>query len=309
MVDMTVRVGSLSLRSPVLVASGTFGYGTEFEGLVDLALLGGVCTKGLSLRPRPGNPPPRLAETPAGMLNAIGLENVGLERFIREKVPAFAAAPCALIANIFGETTEEFRELAARLDPVLRVDALEINISCPNVKAGGVSFGRDPRLAAEVTRAVRAATGKPIIVKLSPTAGDLAEVARAVEAEGADAVSAINTISAMAIDVRSRRPQLGFLTGGLSGPAIKPIALRMVWECARAVRIPVIGVGGIMSAEDAAEFLIAGASAVQVGTASFVDPSAAGRIAVGLRAWLEREGASSVGEVVGTLRLPGPSVE
>jgi dihydroorotate dehydrogenase (NAD+) catalytic subunit len=299
MVDMTVQLGALRAKSPVFVASGTFGYGTELADFVDLSLLGGVCSKGLSLVPRPGNPPPRIAETPAGMLNAIGLENVGIDRFISEKVPAFRDAPCAMIANIFGVTVDEYVELARRLDGVPRVDALEINISCPNVKAGGVTFGRDPSLAAEVTRAVRRATKKPLIVKLSPNTADIAEVGRAVEAEGADAVSVINTITAMAIDVRKRRPVLGNMTGGLSGPAIRPIAVRMVYECFRALRIPIMGIGGIMTAGDALEFILAGAACVQVGTASFVDPSAAARVFHGIRSYLAENHFTSVRDLVG----------
>lgn len=299
MTELALRIGSLTLKNPVLTASGTFGYGLEFEGLLDVNELGGICTKGLSLAPRPGNPPPRLAETPSGMLNAIGLENVGVERFISEKVPRLEGLDCAVIANIFGETVEQYRELAERLEPVGRVDALEINISCPNVKAGGISFGRDPALAAEVTRAVRRATSKPVIVKLSPNVADITEVGRAVEAEGADAVSAINTFTGMLIDLKSRRPLLGNLTGGLSGPAIKPVAVRMVYECYRALKIPIIGIGGIMSAEDAVEFFMAGASAIQVGTATFTDPSAAGRVVADLGRWMAENGFGVLSELVG----------
>ncbi len=299
MLDLSVRIGSLVLRNPVTVASGTFGYGTELADLVDLSKIAGVFTKGLSVEPRPGNPPPRVAETASGMLNAIGLENVGLEAFVAEKVPAFDKAPCAFIPNIFGKSVDEFRTLAERLDPLPRVDALELNISCPNVKAGGVSFGRDPKLAAEVTRAVRRVARKPVIVKLSPNVADIAEIGRAVEAEGADAVSAINTLTGMAIDLKARRPLLGNLTGGLSGPAIKPVALRMVFECYRALKIPIIGIGGIMSGLDAAEFLLAGASAVQVGTATLADPSAAQRIAEELEAWSATQCVEKIQELVG----------
>jgi dihydroorotate dehydrogenase (NAD+) catalytic subunit len=299
MLDLTARIGTLTLHNPVLAASGTFGYGTELAEFVDLDQIGGVFTKGLSVEPRPGNPPPRLAETAAGMLNAIGLENVGLERFVAEKVPAFTGRKCAFIPNIFGASVEEFRTLAERLDPLPRVDALELNISCPNVKAGGVSFGRDPKLAAEVTRAVRRVAKKPVVVKLSPNVADIAEIGRAVEAEGADAVSVINTLTGMAIDLKTRRPLLGNATGGLSGPAIKPVAIRMVFECRRALKIPIVGIGGIMSGLDAAEFILAGACAVQVGTATFAEPGAVGRIARELAQWAAQQRVSSLGELVG----------
>lgn len=293
----------MQLQNPVLTASGTFGYGTEVEDLVDLSLIGGICTKGLSLEPRPGNTPPRLVETPSGLLNAIGLENVGIDQFIHEKVPLVQKLPCAIIANVLGATAEEYAELVRRLDSVARIDALELNISCPNVKAGGVSFGREPRLAAEVMRAVRVVTNKPVIVKLSPNVSDITEVGRAVEAEGADAVSVINTLTGMAIDIRTRRPILGNVIGGLSGPAIRPIAVRMVFECARALKIPVVGIGGITTWEDAVEFLLAGATCVQVGTASFSEPSVAQKIAVDLEKYVEREGLDSVSALVGQVKL------
>ncbi len=303
MIDMSVKIGSLQLKNPILTASGTFGYGTEIEDLIDLSSIGGICTKGLSLEPRVGNLPPRLVETPSGLLNAIGLENVGIDRFIQEKVPLVHKLSCAIIANVLGTTAQEYAELARRLDSVARIDALELNISCPNVRAGGVSFGREPRLAAEVMHAVRVVTKKPVIVKLSPNVNDITEVGRAVEAEGADAVSVINTVSGMAIDIRTRRPMLGNIIGGLSGPAIKPVAVRMVFECARCLKIPVVGIGGIMTWEDAVEFLLAGASCVQVGTASFFDPSAAQKIAIDLEKYVKTEGLKSVSALVGQVRI------
>ncbi len=304
MADLSVRIGSLTLRSPVLLASGTAGFGTEFEGLLDLSSVGGVCTKGISVKPRAGNPTPRICETPSGMINAIGLENPGIDGFIAKKVPTFPARPLALIPNIFGTRVEDYGELARRLDEVPRVDAVEVNISCPNVKEGGVPFGNDPRGAAAVTRVVRAATKKPIIVKLSPNAGDVAAVGKAVEDEGADAVSAINTVVAMSIDVRTRKPRIANVTGGLSGPAIRPIAVRIVFECRQKLKIPIVGIGGVMTAEDAVEFLLAGACCVQVGTASFADPSCAGRVADGIARYLDEQRLASVSDLVGKVELP-----
>jgi dihydroorotate dehydrogenase (NAD+) catalytic subunit len=305
MADMTVHIGSLTLRSPVLLASGTAGFGTEFAELLDFGVIGGVCTKGISLKPRAGNPAPRIWETPSGVINAIGLENPGIDGFLANKVPAFPAPPLALIPNIFGVRVEDYAELARRLDDVARVDAIEVNISCPNVKEGGVPFGNDPRGAAAVTRSVRKATRKPIIVKLSPNAGDVAAVGKAVEDEGADAVSAINTIVAMSIDVRTRKARIASVTGGLSGPAIRPVAVRMVFECRRKLKIPIVGIGGVMTAEDAIEFLLAGACCVQVGTANFVDPSCAAKITRGIADYLDEHGLGSVTDLVGKLELPG----
>lgn len=304
MADLSVKIASLTLTSPVLLASGTAGFGTELEGLLDLSKIGGVCTKGISVKPRAGNASPRICETPAGLINAIGLENPGIDGVLTKKIPAFPARPLALIPNIFGTRVEEYAELAKRLDAVARVDALEVNISCPNVKEGGMPFGNDPKGAASVTRAVRAATRKPIIVKLSPNAVDVAAVGKAVEEEGADAVSVINTIVAMSIDIQTRRPRIANVTGGLSGPAIRPIAVRMVFECNRRLKIPIIGIGGIMTAEDAIEFLIAGASCVQVGTASFANPGAAARVTQGIEQYLNEKKIQSVRELVGTLDLP-----
>lgn len=281
-VDLSVRIGALTLANPVLTASGTFGYGLEFAPFFDIALLGGICTKGLSLAPRDGNPPARICETPSGMLNAIGLANVGVDAFIRDKMPGLRHARATVVPNIFASSVPDFAELAARLDPVPGIAALELNVSCPNVQQGGIEFGKDPRLAADVTRAVRAVTRLPVWVKLSPEAGDPCAVARAVVEEGADAITVMNTIRGLAIDHRTRRAVLANRTGGLSGPAIKPIALRLVYDVSRAVSVPVVGIGGISTWQDAVEFLLAGATAVQVGTASFANPKAALEVLEGL---------------------------
>lgn len=302
-VDLSVSLGPLALANPVLTASGTFGYAAEFAHLVTLNRLGGVVVKGISLAPRPGNPPPRVVETPCGMLNAIGLENVGVHRFISEKMPFLRTCGCRVIVNILGDSIEEYAALAEALTGVPGIDALEINISCPNVKKGGVAFGTVPEMAAAVTQAVKQATDLPVIVKLSPNVTDIAAMARAVEAAGADAISLINTLIGMAIDARTRRPKLANVIGGLSGPAIKPVALRMVWQVASAVAIPVIGIGGIGTAEDAIEFLLAGATAIQVGTANFYNPAATGQIIAGIEDYLRQQGETSVRAIVGTLRL------
>ncbi len=291
----------LRLKNPVMAASGTFGYGTEYADLVPIGRLGAVVCKGTTLKPRPGNPTPRIAETPAGMLNSIGLQNIGVEALIREKAPIWAAWDVPVIVNIAGETVGEFAELAARLDGVPGVAGLEVNISCPNVETG-LEFGTDPAAAAAVTAAVRKATSLPVIVKLTPNVGDIVAVARAVEAAGADAVSLINTLLGMAIDIRTRRPVLGAGFGGLSGPAIKPVALRMVYEVAGAVEIPVIGIGGITTAADALEFLLAGATAVQVGTACFANPRAPIEILDGIAAYLMAAGIADIREVIGAAR-------
>ena len=301
-VDLRVNIGALRLRNPVMTASGTFGYGEEFAGLVPLHRLGAVVVKGISLEPRPGNPPPRVVETACGMLNAIGLENVGVEGFLRDKLPFLREMKTRLIVNILGDTAQEYGRLAAALSKTEGIDGLEVNISCPNVKKGGVAFGTDPFMAAEVTRAVRENTTLPVIVKLSPNVTDIALMARAVEEAGADAISLINTLTGMAIDIQTRRPRLANVIGGLSGPAIKPVALRMVWQVADAVRIPVIGIGGIGTAEDAIEFLLAGATAVQVGTANFYDPSACEAIVAGMAAYLEEQQEKSVRAIIGSVR-------
>ncbi|MFO8112264.1 MAG: dihydroorotate dehydrogenase [Desulfosalsimonadaceae bacterium] len=300
---LQVQIGAIQMKNPVMTASGTFGYGVEFSGLMDLNRLGGIVVKGLSLAPVPGNPPPRIAETACGMLNAIGLENIGVEAFVKEKLPVLKGFDTPVIANIYGTSVDEYARLAQKIDGIDGIDGIEVNISCPNVKAGGVAFGTDPEMAAQVVAAVKAQTGKTIIVKLSPNVTSVAGIAQSAEASGADAVSLINTITGMAIDAETRRPVLGNITGGLSGPAIKPVALRMVWEVARAVAIPVIGIGGIMTAADALEFIIAGATAVQVGTATFVNPSACIDIIDGMADYLARHEISCIRELTGTLSL------
>ncbi len=299
--DLRVEIGRLSLQNPVMTASGTFGYGREFKDLVDLNRLGAIIVKGLSLAPSRGNPPPRIAETPCGMLNAIGLENVGIEAFKRDKLPFLRQLRVPVLANIYGTTIEAYAELAAQLDGLSEVAGIEVNISCPNVKAGGVAFGVQPDMAARVVAAVRAKTAKPVVVKLSPNVTDVTEIARSAEGAGADALSLINTITGMAIDIHTRRPKLANITGGLSGPAIRPVAVRMVWQVARAVKIPVIGIGGIMTAEDALEFLIAGAVAVQVGTANFVNPAATMEILAGIEAYLVAHRFSRLTDLIGSL--------
>lgn len=301
-VDLQVDIGTLRLRNPVMTASGTFGYAEEFAQLVNLDRLGAIIVKGISLAPRPGNPPPRIIETACGMLNAIGLENVGVERFITEKMPYLYQLGTPVVVNILGDSIEDYAQLASRLNAIEGVAALEVNISCPNVKQGGVAFGTDPAMAAAVTEAVRRQTGLPVIVKLSPNVTDIAAIARAVEDAGADCVSLINTLLGMAIDIHRRQPRLANIFGGLSGPAIKPVALRMVWQTARAVSIPVIGIGGIGTSEDALEFLMAGATAVQVGTANFYQPDAAEVIIDGLKDYLRRHGLASIKQVINCLQ-------
>ena len=292
-VDLSVQVGPTTLKNPVLTASGTFGYALEYDDFFDVGELGGICTKGLSLLPRAGNKPDRIAETAAGMLNAIGLANVGVEAFCTEKLPKLRERKVTVIANIFATTIPDFVTLAERLDREEGVTAVELNVSCPNVDKGGLEFGVDPAAAARVTEAVRKATRLPVWVKMSPQAGDLRGVGIACQEAGADALTAINTIRGLSIDVRTWRPRIANKTGGLSGPALKPIALRMVWELSRAVKIPVIGIGGIANAEDAVEFLLAGATAVQVGTASFADPLAAKKTLDGLAAYCAERGLAA----------------
>lgn len=299
--DLSVSLGPLHLANPVLTASGTFGYGMEFADFVDLSRLGGIVVKGISLKPRPGNPPPRLAETPSGMLNAIGLENVGVERFLSDKLPPLRQRGITVIVNILGNTVEEYAELAAILSAVSGIAALEINISCPNVKKGGMAFGTDPHMAAQVVSAVREHSPLPLITKLSPNVTSIAEIARAVVDAGSDILSCINTVSAMAVDPFSRRPRLANIIGGLSGPAIKPIALRCVYETVKAVSCPVIGIGGIQTALDALEFLVVGASAVQVGTANLVRPRASVEILEGIEGFCRQHGLSSLKDYIGTL--------
>jgi dihydroorotate dehydrogenase (NAD+) catalytic subunit len=304
MTSQAIRIGALELKNPVLTASGTFGYGLEFDDFFDVSGLGGICSKGLSLEPRAGNPPQRICETPAGMLNAIGLANVGVEVFCREKLPELRRRNVTVVANVFATSVEEFVALARRLDAEPGVHALELNVSCPNVTKGGIEFGKDPRLASEVTAAVRAATHLPIWVKMSPEAPDIIAVARACEEAGADAITAINTIRGMCIDPEAMHVRLANRTGGLSGPALRPIALRIVWDLVGALRIPVVGIGGITTARDALEFLLAGARAVQVGTATFCDPTAALKVALGIRDYCRRRGMS-VEDVIGRARPDG----
>ena len=298
-----VNIGGIELKNPVMTASGTFGYAREYERLVDLHRLGGIIVKGLSLEPSKGNPSPRIVETPCGMLNAIGLENVGLAAFVTDKLPFLKGLKTPVFVNIYGKNIAEYAELAARLDDIEDVSGIEVNISCPNVKSGGMAFGAYPDSASEVVRAVRDRTEKPLMVKLSPNVTDITEIARSVEAEGADSISLINTITGMAIDIETRRPKLANITGGLSGPAIKPVALRMVWQTAQSVKIPVIGIGGIMTAKDALEFLIAGAVAVQVGTANFINTHATIDIIEGIEVFLMERNIADIANIIGTLEV------
>jgi len=300
---MGVTVGGLTLKNPVMAASGTFGYAEEYADYLNLNCLGGIVVKGLSLEPREGNPPPRIMETASGMLNAVGLQNVGVRAFIDDKLPALRRIDSAVITNIFGESVEEYVRVVEILNDAEGINAIEVNISCPNVKKGGVAFGSDPHLAGEVTRAVKGVSRVPVIVKLTPNVTDITAIARSVEAAGADALSLINTLTGMSIDIGKRVPHLENITGGLSGPAIKPVALRMVWETVNAVSIPVVGIGGIMSASDALEFLIAGARAVQVGTANFIDPSVAGDVVDGIERYLSERGIGDVNDLIGTLKI------
>ena len=299
--DLSVQIGSLKLTNPVIAASGCFGYGVEYADIVDLSLLGGVAVKGLFLNEREGHPPERIVETPAGMLNAIGLQGIGVHRFIREKLPELRDRRATVIVNICGSTLEEYVDLARILSDADGVAALELNISCPNIKEGGITFGCSLSGTFDVVSAVRKVTRLPVIPKLTPNVTDVASFARAAEEAGADAVSLVNTFLAMAIDVESRRPKLSNIVGGLSGPAIRPIAVRMVYECRRAVKIPIIGMGGIASATDVLEFLIAGATAVQVGTANFVDPFIWTKLLDGLRDYLQRHAVAHVSDLTGTI--------
>ncbi len=305
--ELSVALGELRLANPVLSASGTFGYGLEFAAIADLDRFGGLVTKGLSLEPILGNPPPRICETRAGMLNSIGLQNIGIESFLRDVLPGLAAYRPRVVVNLFGTTADEYRRLAARVESEAGIAAIELNVSCPNVKRGGIQFGHDPDLLAELVRGVREETSKPLIVKLSPNVTSPVALGLAARDAGADILSAINTVIGMAIDSRTRRPRLATIKGGLSGPAIKPVALRVVFDVARGVGLPVIGIGGIETVDDVIEFLLAGASAVQVGTSLFRDPSTAGRLVDGLAIRLREEGAASVGEMIGAVRLPDES--
>jgi dihydroorotate dehydrogenase (NAD+) catalytic subunit len=299
--DLSVNIGELHLNNPVMTASGTFGYGKEFAPFADLDNLGAMVVKGISLRPRPGNPPPRIVETPCGMLNAIGLENVGAAKFISDKLPYLRKKKAPLIVNILGDSIEEYCQLAEQLSREEGIQALELNISCPNVKKGGVAFGANDQLAFELTQAVRECTKLPLIVKLSPNVTDITIMAKAAERGGADAVSLINTLIGMAIDIKTQRPILANITGGLSGPAIKPVALRMVWQASAAINIPVIGIGGISCWQDAVEFILAGASAIQVGTANFFNPGSVDEIRIGISKYIA-ENKTNLTELIGSAR-------
>ncbi|MFQ5737954.1 MAG: dihydroorotate dehydrogenase [Acidobacteriota bacterium] len=301
--SLAVEIGGLRLKNPVLTASGTFGYGLEFCPYFDISQLGGFCTKGLSLFPMPGNEPGRIAETPSGMLNAIGLENVGVNSFIQDKLPQLEQYDTHVVTNIFGKSIQEFIAIADRLDPQSKVSALELNISCPNISEGGIEFGHDPRATFGVVKAVREASSKPLWVKLSPNVTDITVFARACEDGGADAVTLVNTFIGMSIDVEKRRPMLSNTLGGLSGPAIRPLALRLVHQASQAVQIPVIGIGGISCARDALEFLIAGARAVQIGTANFSDPVISLKVIGGLSDYCEAHGVGDINAIVGTEAL------
>ena len=303
-VDLSVTISGLRLKNPVLTASGTFGYGEEYAPYLNLNTLGAIITKGISLTPAPGNPPPRICETPGGMLNAIGLQNCGLNAFIAEKLPFLRTLSTALIVNFWGRTQREYQEMAKRLSDLPDLGGLEMNISCPNIKQGGISFGSTAKDAFAVVSAVRKIASLPLMVKLSPNVGDIGAIAESVEEAGADAISLINTLYGMAIDVETRRPRLGNVIGGLSGPAIKPVAVRMVFEVAQRVKIPVVGVGGIASAEDALEFLIAGARAVQVGTANFIQPDVTAKIVSGIEEYLIRHKMNTVDQITGSIELP-----
>ena len=306
--SLAVDVGGIIMKNPVMTASGTFGYGQEFASLVDLNRLGGIIVKGLSLKPSGGNPPPRTVEACGGMLNAIGLENVGLEAFVREKLPFLQTLKTPIVLNIYGHETKDYAKLAERIQDLEGIAGIEVNISCPNVKAGGIAFGTNPKMAFEVIKAVREKTRLPLIAKLSPNVTDIKPIAQSVEEAGADAISLINTVTGMAVDVPTRRPKLANITGGLSGPAVKPIALRMVWEAANAVRVPVIGIGGIMDAMDALEFLIVGAFAVQVGTANFVNPRVSMEIVEGLGTYLVENNIPDISRIIGSLKTSVPKI-
>ena len=301
MANLNVKIGNLELRNPVMTASGTFGYGLEFQDFVDLSELGGIIVKGTTLAPREGNPYPRMAETAGGMLNCVGLQNKGVDYFCRHIYPELRGLATNVIVNVSGSSPEDYAECARCIGELEGIPAIELNISCPNVKQGGMAFGVTAQGAATVVKAVRAAYPKTLIVKLSPNVTDITEIARAAEGEGADAVSLINTLMGMAIDVERRRRVLSIGTGGLSGPAVKPVALRMVYQVAKAVGIPVVGLGGIMTATDAVEFLLAGATAVEVGTANFIDPAVSTKIVRGIDEYLARHGFSSVTEIIGQL--------
>ncbi len=301
MVQLNTKIGSLELKNPVMTASGTFGYGTEYADFMDINHLGAIIVKGTTLNPRQGNPYPRMAETPSGMLNAVGLQNKGIDYFVDHIYPDVRKFQTNVIVNVSGSCIEDYVQCASIINTLDDIPAIELNISCPNVKQGGMAFGVKPESAAQVVSAVRKAYDKTLIVKLSPNVTDITEIARAVEGAGADSVSLINTMLGMAINAEKRKPILSTITGGMSGPAVKPVALRMVWQTAKAVKIPVIGLGGICSATDAIEFLLAGAAAIQIGTANFIDPSISEKVVDGIQEYLERHGFNSVQEIIGAL--------
>lgn len=303
MADLSVRINRLRLKNPVMTASGTFGYGLEYADFVSLDQIGGIIVKGTTLQPREGNDYPRMAETPSGMLNCVGLQNKGVDYFCDHIYPQIKDIDTNMIVNVSGSSPDTYAECAARIDRLDRIPAIELNISCPNVKQGGMAFGTTCAGAASVVRAVRQRYNKTLIVKLSPNVTDIAEIAKACEAEGTDSVSLINTLMGMAIDIEKRQPMLSIATGGLSGPAVKPIAVRMVWQVAKAVKIPVIGLGGICNAADAIEFLMAGATAIQIGTANFIDPTVTLKVRDGINEWLDRHGCTSVSEIIGALNV------
>ena len=301
MAALNVKIGALSLKNPVMTASGTFGYGLEFADFMPLDGLGGIIVKGTTLKPREGNPYPRMVETAQGMLNCVGLQNKGVDYFCEHIYPQIKDIDTNMIVNVSGSSPEDYAACAARIDALERIPAIELNISCPNVKDGGMAFGTSCAGAASVVKAVRQAYHKTLIVKLSPNVTDITEIARAVEAEGADAVSLINTLMGMAIDIERRKPLLSINTGGLSGPAVKPVALRMVWQVAKAVQIPVVGLGGITTASDAIEFFMAGASAIEIGTANFLDPAISIQIRNGINQWLDAHGCNSIQDIIGVI--------
>ena len=301
MVQLNTKIGSLELKNPVMTASGTFGYGTEYADFMDINRLGAIIVKGTTLNPRQGNPYPRMAETPSGMLNAVGLQNKGVDYFVDHIYPEVRKFQTNVIVNVSGSSIEDYAQCASIINTLDDIPAIELNISCPNVKQGGMAFGVNPESAAQVVSAVRKAYDKTLIVKLSPNVTDITEIARAVEGAGADSVSLINTMLGMAIDAEKRKPILSTVTGGMSGPAVKPVALRMVWQTAKAVKIPIIGLGGICSATDAIEFLLAGASAIQIGTANFIDPAISEKVIDGIEDYLQRHGFNSVQEIIGAL--------
>lgn len=301
MADLKVNIGNLKLKNPVMTASGTFGYGSEYADFVELSEIGGIIVKGTTLKPRQGNDYPRMAETASGMLNCVGLQNKGVDYFCEHIYPEIKDIDTNMIVNVSGSSPEDYAECAARIDALDNIPAIELNISCPNVKDGGMAFGVTCSGAASVVKAVRQRYHKTLIVKLSPNVTDITEIARAVEAEGADSVSLINTLMGMAIDIEKRKPMLSINTGGLSGPAVKPVAVRMVWQVAKAVNIPVVGLGGICNAHDAIEFMLAGATAIEIGTANFLDPQVTVKVKNGINEWLDAHGCKSVSEIIGAL--------